>query len=271
MGNILRTASMIYVIFVFVFLLGPFFIILSTSFSKSMSLSFPPSKVSVQWYERFIDHLAEKEWVKPGLGKALLTSAGVGAATSIITLVGGVFAGFVFARARWRGRDILRQVFVLPIIFPQIVIAIALLLFFSSLKLFTTEVRMIIGHVTICLPFVLLIVSANFESYDKSIEEAALGLGAGPMRTFFQITLPLIQPALVAAGIFAFIISFTNFTISFFLAAGGVKTLPILVIEVMEHLLDPVLAVISVFLITTVALTAFVIDRLVGISQIIRS
>ncbi len=265
-----RMVGRLYVALVFMFLVGPFVVIFIASFSSSQALVFPPPGFSLQWYRRFIDHILEVGDTKRGLVDAVLTSGSVALATAALALMVGVLAAYVFARARWRGRDLVRQMFVLPIVFPQIVIAISLLVLFSSLRLFSPSERLVLGHAIITLPYVVLIVGANLESHDFSLEEAALGLGAGHIKTFYLVTLPLIRPGLIAAGAFAFIMSFTNFTISFFLVAEGLKTLPLWVFEVIEHFLDPVLAVISVFLITMTALTAFVIDRLVGIGRLSR-
>jgi putative spermidine/putrescine transport system permease protein len=260
----------LYVALVFAFLLAPVGIIFVTAFSASQTIRFPPPGLSLQWFARFVDHLRGAPGTKARLLETILTSAGVGAAAAGVALAVGALAGYALARGAWRGRDLLRQVFVLPIVFPQIVIGIGLLVCFSALRLFSPLERLVLGHITICLPYVLLIVGANLELYDRSVEEAALGLGAGPIRTFLRVTLPLIRPGLIAAAAFAFIISFTNFTISFFLTAGGTKTLPLWLFEVIEHILDPVLAVISVFLILMTVVVTVLVDRLLGLRRVIR-
>ena len=265
-----RLLGRLYVAAVFVFLLAPVGIVFITSFSSSRTVQFPPPGLSLQWYGRFVDHIREAPGTKPRLLEAIVTSTGVAAAAAVVTVMAGVLAGYVLARGNWRGRDFLRQLFVLPIIFPQIVIGIGLLILFSALRALSPLQRLAIGYVTICLPYVLLIVSANFELYDRSVEEAALGLGAGPVRTFFLVTLPIIRPGLVAAAVFAFIISFTNFTVTFFLTAGGAKPLPLWLFEVIEFYLDPVLAVVSVFLILMTVAVAVLVDRLLGLRRLLR-
>lgn len=253
---------------VFVFLIGPFVVVTISSFSSSQSLRFPPTGFSLRWYERFLEHLVDAPGTKPGLSEVLLTSAGVAAAAALLSLLAGVLAAYVLARARWRGRNTIRELLTLPIVFPQIVVAIGLLLFFSSLRILPPWARLVLGHATICLPYVVLIVAANFALFDRAIEEAALGLGAGPIRTFLQVTLPIIRPGLFAAAALAFVVSFTNFTLSFFLVAAGLKTLPLWVFEVIEFHLDPMLAVISVFLVLNTAIVAILIDRFVGIGRL---
>jgi len=258
----------LYIGAVFVFLLGPFAIILVTSFSSGRTLRFPPPGLSLQWYHRFLDHLAGAAGTRPGLVAALVTGTMVAASASALAVVVGVLAAYALARGRLLGRDVVRQVFVLPIIFPQIVTGIGLLVFFSYLGLFGPIERLVIGHAILCLPFVLLIIAANFELFDPAVEEAALGLGARPLQTFFLITLPLILPGLLAATAFSFIISFTNFTVTFFLVSGGVKTLPIWVFEVIEHFLDPFVAVISVTLLAMTVVIVLIINRLLGIARL---
>ncbi len=260
----------VYVGVVLAFLLAPVGVIFLTSLSSGQTVQFPPPGLSLRWYARFVDHLRGAPDTKPLLFEAIVTSAGVAAAAAGGALVAGVLAGYGLARGRWRGRDLVRQAFVLPIVFPQIVIGIGLLVFFSALRLFSPLQRLVIGHATICLPYVLLIVAANLELYDRSLEEAALGLGAGPLRTFLRVTLPLIRPGLIAGAVFAFIISFTNFTISFFLTAAGAKTLPLWMFEVIEFFLDPILAVTSMFLILLTVAVAVLVDRLLGLRRLIR-
>jgi putative spermidine/putrescine transport system permease protein len=258
------------VVAVYAFLVGPFAVVLLSSFSSTASLKFPPDGLSLRWYRRFLDHLFGAPGTKSGLADALLTSASIATSAVALTLVTGVLAAYVLTRARWRARHVLRQVLVMPIIFPQIVIAIGMLIFFSEWQVLTPVQRLAVGHAVICFPFVLTIVAASFEQNDVTLEEAALGLGAGPIKTFFMVTLPLVRPALVASGAFAFIVSFTNFTISFFLTAEGVKTLPLWVYEVIEFYLDPLLAVLSVFLIFMTAATALLVEKVVGVGRIIR-
>jgi putative spermidine/putrescine transport system permease protein len=267
----LAVLARLYVVLVLAFLLAPVGIIVVTSLSSARTVQFPPPGVSLQWYVRFWDHLREAPGTKPRLLEAILTSAGVGAAAAGVTVVVGVLAGYALARGGWRGRELVRQLFVLPLLFPQIVIGIGLLVLFSTLRALSPLQRLVVGHATICLPYVLLIVAANLELYDRSVEEAALGLGAGPVRTFARVTLPLIRPGLVAAGLFAFIVSFTNFTVTFFLTGGGAKPLPLWLFEVVEFYLDPVLAVTSVFLILMTIGAALLLDRLLGIRRLLRS
>lgn len=271
LGVLARLLGRLYVALVLVFLLAPVGIVFVTSFSSARTVQFPPPGFSLQWYVRFFDHLRETPGTKPRLLEAILTSTGVATGAAGLTILVGVLAGYALARGAWRGREVIRQVFVLPIVFPQIVIGIGLLVLFSTLRMLSPLERLVVGHATICLPYVLLIVAANLELYDRSVEEAALGLGAGPLRTFVRVTLPLIRPGLVAAGVFAFIISFTNFTVTFFLTSGGIKPLPLWVFEVVEFYLDPVLAVTSVFLILMTVSVALLVDRLLGIRRLLRS
>lgn len=254
---------------VFVFLLGPFVVIAVSSFSDNDSLRFPPSGFSLRWYTSFFEHLAGVPGTKPGLSDALLTSAEIAVVAASLSVLVGILAAYSLARSRWAGQNIIRELMTLPIIFPQIVVAIGLLLLFSSLRILPSWGRIVLGHATLCLPYVILIAGANFAVFNRSVEEAALGLGAGPIRTFFSVTLPIIRPGLFAAAALSFIVSFTNFTMSFFLSSGGLKTLPLWVFEVIELRLDPMLAVVSVFLILITVIVATLINRLVGIGRVI--
>ena len=116
----------------------------------------------------------------------------------------------------------------------------------------------------------LLIVVANLEMYDRSVEEAAQGLGSGPVRTFLLITLPLILPGVLAAGLFSFVVSFTNFTVSFFLSGGGVMTLPLWLYDVINYVFDPVVAVVSVLIVVMTVALALAMDGFVGLGRMSR-
>ena len=269
MQSLAAVLGRLIVVAVFAFLIGPFVVIAVSSFAVDESLRFPPSGFSLRWYADFFQHLAGAPGTKPGLTEALLTSGGIAVAASLLSVLVGVLAAYSLARNSGPGQNLVRSVMTLPIVFPQIVVAIGLLLLFSSLRILPPWARMVLGHATICLPYVVLITSANFAIFNRSVEEAALGLGAGPIRAFFLVTLPIIRPGLLAAAAFSFIVSFTNFTMSFFLSAGGIKTLPLWIFEVIDVRLDPMLGVLSVFLVLVTVTVATVINRLVGIGRVI--
>jgi putative spermidine/putrescine transport system permease protein len=171
-------------------------------------------------------------------------------------------------RHEFPGKAVYRQAVMLPLVFPQIVNGIGLLVLFSTLRFPGSFGRLLIGHVLISLPYVILTVGANLEVYERELEEAAVGLGAGPAQVLFRITLPLIKSGIISGSIFSFIVSFTHFTVSFFLYSGEYKPLPMWLYEYMEYFVDPTMAAISTLLILLTLLVAFVLERIVGVSRL---
>jgi putative spermidine/putrescine transport system permease protein len=253
---------------VFVFLLAPIVIIVITSFTAGETVAFPPTQYSLRWYAKVLDHLADVPGVKPGLLAAFLLSLRVGAVVALGATVAGVLAAYALYRYRFRGVAVIRQYFLLPLMLPQIVTGIALLVWFSELRALGPLTRLILGHLILTLPYVILTVGASLEASRPDLEEAAIGLGASRPRAFWSITIPLIREGIVAGAIFALIISFNAFTVSYFLYSGDALPLPVWLFEYMAYFLDPTLAVISSFLIAMTLLAMLVLDRLVGIRRI---
>jgi putative spermidine/putrescine transport system permease protein len=257
-----------YVALVALFLVSPILIILLTSFTPTESVEFPPQGLSLIWYERLVDHLAGSPGTKPGLSSSILMSAQLGIVVALIAVAVGVLVAYALHKYAFPCKEIFRNLFLLPLMFPQLVIGVGLLLVFSEFRWFDFFQRLIIGHVILTIPFVVLTVGASLELYEQDLEEAAQGLGASPVRTFFLVTLPLIRQGIIAGAIFAFVTSFTQFTITFFLYSGATKPLPMWVYEIVVMSIDPLLAVISILLIALAILVVLVLARLVDVRRL---
>src|SRR5918912_168354 len=230
---------------VFAFLLAPIVIVILTSFTATTTITFPPTEFSLQWYGRFYEHLVDAPGVKPELLRSLLMSVRIGLIVALLATVAGVLAAYAFRKYDFPGRPLFRQLFLMPLMFPQIVTGIALLVWFSNFRFVGPVERLVMGHVILTLPYVIVTVGASLELYEEALEEAAIGLGASHLQTFWRITLPLVRPGIVAGAIFAFIISFNAFTVTFFLYSGEARPLPMWIYEYLNYFLDPTLAVIS--------------------------
>lgn len=255
---------------VFAFLLAPLAILLLTSFTASRTVEFPPAGLSLRWYATLIDALQGKPGTRIGLTPSIWFSIRLGVSVAALSVVTGVLGALALHKYRFWGKQIFHNLFLLPLTFPQLVIGVALLLMFSELHLFSSNryARLLIGHVIIAVPYVILTVGASLAVYEEDVEEAARSLGANAVQTFWHITLPLIRPGIIAGAIFAFITSFTQFTISYFLFAGSSIPLPIWLYDFISHGHDPLLAAISVFLIAMTCLVVFVLERLIGVRRI---
>jgi putative spermidine/putrescine transport system permease protein len=255
---------------VFAFLLAPIAVLVVTSFTGGETVAFPPAEYSLRWYRKVWQHVLDAPGVKPGLASVFLVSLQVGALVSVVATIAGVLASYALHRVRFRGLAVLRQYFLVPLMFPQIVTGVALLVWFSEMPVFGLLGRLVIGHLILTLPYVILTVGATLEAAGTDLEEAAVGLGASRPRAFWAVTLPLIRPGVVAGAVFAFIISFNTFTLSYFLYSADAKPLPMWVFEYMAYFLDPTLAALSTLLIALTLAVVLVLDRLVGLQRLAR-
>jgi putative spermidine/putrescine transport system permease protein len=266
-----RTLLRIYCGIVILFLLAPVLILVATSFTASATVDFPPTSFSLRWYRKLISHLQDAPGVKSGLLDSLLVSLKVAAIATVLALIAGVIAAYGLHLLRHSRFRFLQHVFMLPVILPQIVTGVSVLLLFSEIGLTGAENRLVLGHAFLVLPYVLLTVSATLNVVGIELEEAAVGLGCGRVRAFLTITLPLIAPAVSAGALFSFVISFNTFTLSFFLYSGQARPLSIWIYEYMIYFQDPTLAALSTLLIAATLGVIFVLDRLVGLNRATRT
>ena len=254
---------------VLAFLIAPIAIIVLTSLTSTPTVEFPPQGFSLVWYQRFIATWQGAPGTRPALARSIWFSTYLGLLVSGLATFGGVLAALTLHKFVFRGKEVFQNLFLLPLTFPSLVLGVGLLLTFSEFRLFDRFTRLLIGHVVTALPYVVLSVSASLKVYEEDVEEAARSLGANPLRTLWHITLPLIRPGILAGAVFAFLTSFTNFTVSFFLSSGSVKPMPIWIYEFIMNGHSPLLAAISVFLVAMTVGVVIVLERLVGLRQIV--
>ncbi len=232
---------------ILVFLTAPSVIVALSSFSDTAYLTFPPQGFTLRWYGTF---LASEQFTS-----ALQTSVLLALVATAISLVVGTLAAFSLSRHPFRFRDAIVAFFLSPLVVPMIVIGIALLQFFARMGVPRSFELLLLGHLLICTPFIVRMVLSALTGFDIAIEEAALNLGASPLRAVVAVTLPNVAPGLVAAAIFAFIESFGNLTLSTFIAGPRVSTLPVRLFTYVEFAYDPVVTAVStVILVITLGL-----------------
>ncbi|MET0531544.1 MAG: ABC transporter permease [Microvirga sp.] len=235
---------------VYFFLMLPLFVVFPISLSSAPYMQFPPPGLSWQWYERY---LADPQWID-----ATWRSLYIGGATALFALALGVPLAFSLVRGRFFGRTILDRVALAPIIVPHIIFAIAVYGLFAKLKLIGTWYGLVIGHTVLALPFVVLVIAAGLRDFDRSLEQAAEGLGASRWQTLRKITLPLLRPSFVSAGLLAFISSFDEVVVALFLA-GANMTLPKKMFDNIMMEIDPTIAAVSVMQILLVSVVLILI------------
>lgn len=228
------------------FLIVPVFVIIPMSFGSSQYLEFPPRGFSTQWYEKFFN---DTGWVE-----ALMYSLKIAVLSTVCALVLGVTASEGLTRCEFRGKGILQQIFQLPMIIPVIVIAIALYKFETQTSLRGSTIGLVAAHTLMGLPYVISTVYSRRVSVDKNLAFASYNLGATPVYTMFKITIPLIKPALLSGGLFAFATSFDELVISMFLCSTRSATLPKMIWDGVRSEIDPTITSIASILIVTVSL-----------------
>jgi putative spermidine/putrescine transport system permease protein len=219
------------------FLLVPMLVVVVLSFSSGQLLEFPPPGVSLKWYRAL---LADRELVE-----SLYLSLWIAIWSSTVALVMGTAAAYALGRHVFPGRRVAQILVVAPLIIPYVVLAVGLVRLFSLLRLRGSVVSIVIGHVVILLPFVVLLVLPAFALLGRSVEEAAVTLGANRVVTFFRITAPLIKRNLVAAWVFAFIVSFDEFVVAYFLSGPLSTTLPVKMFAMLSDRVDPGISALS--------------------------
>jgi putative spermidine/putrescine transport system permease protein len=243
------------------FLLAPILVVIVASFSSQAFLAFPPQGLSLRWYRQLFASNEFRASAALSLRLGLLSAA---AATVL-----GILAALGLTALRGRGAELLRALFVAPLTVPGIVTGIAMLFYFTRLRLGGTFVSLLLAHVALTLPYVIRIVSAGLLALDRSVEEAARSLGASPARTLLTVTLPLVKGNVLAAAIFAFIISFDELVVSLFLVSPRLTTLPVRIYNYIEYTTDPSIAGISTILVVLTTVAVVVIDRTVGFRHVV--
>jgi ABC-type spermidine/putrescine transport system permease subunit II len=236
-----------YAIAVYLFLYVPIFILAVFSFNDGNGVVPPFRGFSTRWYlEVWNDRLLQK-----ALGNSIM----LGLATAVISSVLGTLLAFGFRR-RFAGKDLLLTLTLMPMLAPGIIMATGLLLTWIYIGVSPSLMgSTLIAHVTYTLPFVFLVVFPRLHKFDRSLEEASMDLGAGPIVTFLTVTGPIIMPGIIASALFAFTLSFDEFILSFFLV-GNSTTLPIYLWGMLlNHLTPEVNAIGLLILVFSVVLT----------------
>ncbi|MBE7008545.1 MAG: ABC transporter permease [Ruminococcaceae bacterium] len=188
--------------------------------------SFNDSKLSVAW-KGFSLRWYESLFRDAALMEALRNSLLLGLVSCAFAAVIGTLGAIGMARVHYRSKAMMEYLSTMPIMLPEIILGMVFMAFFSLLRLPFGWLTLIIAHTSFCIPYVYLMVKARLVGIDKSIEEAARDLGASPVRAFFDITLPLILPAVASGCILSFAMSFDDVVISIFVNGPTLSTLPI--------------------------------------------
>jgi len=237
----------LYTIAVYLLMFVPVAVVVLLSFNASQFGAFPMQGLSLRWFAQL--------WTNDAIMRALRVSFLLGGLTALISTTIGVLASLALVRYRFPGKTLISTALIAPILVPEVVLAVALLLFLRSLNIPRSFVLLLAGHVIFTLPFVILVVQARLIGIRREYEEAALSLGAGPVQTFFAVTFPLLLPAILAGMLFAFTISFDDITGTLFWKPGGIETVPTQIFAMLRHSISPEInALGTVMIVLTVGL-----------------
>lgn len=246
----------------FTILLAPAVIVFLAALTAGQYLTFPPQGLSIRWIVEFFNSDVFRG--------AFLTSLALAILVAVISTVLGTMVAIFLSRTAFAGRGAVRALFVSPVTIPGVVIGLSLFLYYLliDIGLASSFPGLLIGHVIVTIPWVVVTVSAVLYSFDRSIEDAARSLGAGPLKAFWLVTLPNILPGIVAGAIFAFIVSFGQFDISLFLGTTEIQPLPIAIFEALRHRAEPTTAAAGAVAISLVVISMIVVSRLVNVSRV---
>lgn len=223
------------------FLLMPIVFIAALSFGNSQWLIFPPPSWTLRWYH---DLFADPRWLE-----SAWVSFRVALCVTVLSVVLGLLASLALTRGRFRGREMLRALFITPMILPVVVLAVALYAFFLRIGLSGTFVGFVLAHLVLALPFSVISISNALEGFDKSVEDAAILCGASPWEARFRVTLPAISHGLFAAAVFSFLVSWDEVVVAIFMASPTLQTLPVKIWTTLRQDLTPVIAAASTLLV----------------------
>ncbi|MBP0724663.1 ABC transporter permease [Bacillus sp. RG28] len=218
-----------------------------------MIFSFNASRINAEWSGFTLD------WYKslfdnPQVVDALFNSLFIAIVTTVLATVLGTIGALALHRHKYRFKSLIDGLVYLPIIVPDILMGIALLILFTNLKMELGKWTIIIAHVTFCISYVILLLTARLSGMGKELEEAANDLGATPWKTFRFVTLPLIMPGIVASALLCFTLSIDDFVISYFVSGPSSTTLPIYIYGMVKKGVSPEINALSTILIIVIVL-----------------
>ena len=204
-------ALRLYAIAFLIFLYAPIILLPLFAFNNSTVVAFPLKGFTTQWFQDV--------WNNSDLWQAVRNSLLVAVIASVLSTALGVFAARASTRYNFPAKGPLMGLIMLPMVLPDMIMAMALLVVLLSIGVQLSLVTVIMGHVLICTPFAVAILTSAFQSIDKSLEEAAYDLGEGPISTFYLVILPLVTPGIISALLISFTISLDEFVVSNFLGS----------------------------------------------------
>lgn len=247
---------------VFAFLLAPFVVVAGTSLDASGAVVFPPSGVSLRWYDTL---LSSPDWIR-----AARNSLIVAGGTTMVSTTLGVGAALGLRNVDSWPATVVTGIALVPLLVPGVVLGVALLVFFSQLGLQQQIPTIVAAHSLWATPLTFSVMRATFARYDWRLRDAALNLGASRPRAFLEVVVPNVRAGLLAAACIAFVVSLQEFVMSLFLSGRETRTIPVMAWNSLRNSLDPLVSVTSTLLVVAVLLVVLAVGVTAGLERIAR-
>ncbi len=233
---------------IFAFLMAPILVIVPLSFNAEPYFTFTdgmlrlePDAYSLRWYREIASNA---QWTR-ALGNSLL----IGVAATLLATVLGTLAALGLASRAMPARRLAMGLLISPMVTPLIISAAGMFFFYSTLGLSQTHLGLILAHAALGTPFVVITVTATLSAFDTNLTRAAASLGAGPLRTFRRVQLPLIAPGVLSGALFAFAASFDEVVVVLFMAGEDQRTIPRQMWAGIREQISPAILAVATFLI----------------------
>ena len=256
-----RYAYLTFCALVFLFLVAPILVIVPLSFNAEPyftftegMLRFDAEAYSLRWYREIVEN---EEW-----RRSLLNSLTIGISATVLATVLGTLAALGLANAHMPARRLVTGLLISPMVTPVIIAAAGMFFFYSSIGLGQTHLGLILAHTALGIPFVVITVTATLAGFDNNLTRAAASLGAGPVRTFRKVQLPLIAPGVLSGGLFAFATSFDEVVVVLFMAGVEQRTIPRQMWAGIREQISPAILAVATFLIAFAVLLLFAVEWL---------
>jgi ABC-type spermidine/putrescine transport system permease subunit II len=243
-------------------LLLPLILSLLVAFTPGETIEVPsPDRWSLRWFERFFQ---DPIWKTGAVNSVLIALMTVG-----ISLVAGVTAAIAFERHQFPAKKAINLFILMPLFVPPVVLGIQNLAWYQRLGLWGSLLSIALAHALWATPLVFMVMRSALRGVDQRLEEAALGMGASPLRVFWQVTFPLIFPGILVSAFFAFIISLNEFIMALFLATPKTQTISTMIYPQLRYNLSPLVAAASTILLGLTLAILLVSARLLSIKKLL--
>jgi putative spermidine/putrescine transport system permease protein len=254
-------AFVAFVVLALAFTAVPSLVVIVVAFGERSIMMFPPDSWSLRWFERALTY--------PDFRKGLANGLYVSACASAIAVAIGTMAAYAIDRYAFPGRRTLELVLLSPLVIPHFTLGVGLLLLATSVGASRTYAVIVVCHVILVVPFVMRSVWVSLKNIDPLLERAAASLGARPLTVFLRIHLPLLAPGLAGGWLFAFVLSFNEFTATLFVSTAATQTLPVTMYNYVREYADPTMAALSALMICATVLFLVVANRLLGLDRVL--